>query len=293
MNNISLFRNCCLKILNRSRSLHTTNKLSLFWEKDDRGGYPSTLPQQGIKEKMRSGLAEMKEEIKLWCHEMKENLESDPQILFRPEEVDVAWRFKNPESLEKWIATCDSDYNEGFSNCTLARNMYGNAVFSGNINLRVPKDGRVYRAGYCNIKTKPFRRSFKRETYLNWIGYNTLVMKIRGDGRTYLLNIGARGYYDVAWLDQYHYQLYTRGGPYWQIAKIPFSKFYFSSKGRIQDDQHPLTLNKISSFGISAQDRHGGRFNLEIDYIGLEYDPKHVEEFAYEMYKVDKGIVSV
>lgn len=49
----------------------------------------------------------------------------------------------------------------------------------------------------------------------------------------------------------------------------------------------------MSSFGISAQDRHGGDFNLEIDYIGLESDPRHVEEFAYEQYQMESGIVNV
>lgn len=135
-------------------------------------------------------------------------------------------------------------------------------------------------------------------------------MKVRGDGRSYLLNINTRGYYDITWNDMYHYVLFTRGGPYWQVAKvsflinitnkscvcfvfqIPFSKFFLASKGRIQDRQAPIPLNKITSFGITAGDRYGGDFSLEIDYIGLEYDPSHTEDFAYEMYKTQKNIVA-
>ncbi|XP_066249678.1 complex I intermediate-associated protein 30, mitochondrial [Euwallacea similis] len=275
------------------RTLSTSNKLFTFWEEDDKGGYKTKEPYPNFIERMRTGLAELKNEVKLWCGEVKDKFESDPILIYRPYETDVAWRFKNLNSLDNWIVSCDADNNEGYSHCSLIKNNQGNVVFSGNINLRVPKDGRVKRAGYCNMQTKRFRKSFKREDYLNWIGYNTLVMKVRGDGRTYLLNLGTRGYFDVAWNDMYHYQLYTRGGPYWQIAKIPFSKFFMASKGRIQDDQHPIPLNKVSSFGISAQDRHGGEFCLEIDYIALEYDPRHVEEFAYEMYAVDKGIANV
>lgn len=65
-----------------------------------------------------------------------------------------------------------------------------------------------------------FQKSFKRPTTFDWHLYNTLVLKIRGDGRSYLLNISCEGYYDITWNDIYHYVLYTRGGPYWQIAKV-------------------------------------------------------------------------
>ncbi|XP_050293344.1 complex I intermediate-associated protein 30, mitochondrial [Anthonomus grandis grandis] len=273
-----------------TRAICTTNKLNLFHEKDDRGGYP-TRPLPPFNERMSLGWSELKKEVKIWCGEVKELLDGDPIRAWRPGETDIAWRFKSEDSLDKWIVTSDSDHNEGSSHCTLERNMYGNAVFSGHISLQVPKDGQVKRAGYCNIKTMRARKSFKRATYLNWIPYNTMVMKVKGDGRTYLLSISTRGFYDITWNDVYNYQLYTRGGPYWQIAKIPFSKFFFSAKGRIQDKQFPITLDKVASFGITAQDRHGGDFKLEIDYIGLEYDPKHVEEFAYEEYKMETGIV--
>ena len=158
----------------------------------------------------------------------------------------------------------------------------------------MPIDGKVKRAGYCNIKSMRARKSFKRETYLDWSQYNTLVLRVRGDGRTYLINLACEGYFDNTWNDIYHYALYTRGGPHWQTTKIPFSKFFLSSKGRVQDKQFPLPSNRITSVGFSVSARGGfeGDFNLEFDYIGCEWDPDHTEEFAYEMYKQDKYIVN-
>lgn len=35
-----------------------------------------------------------------------------------------------------------------------------------------------------------------------------------------MINISTSGYYDIWWNDMYSYALYTRGGPYWQIAKV-------------------------------------------------------------------------
>lgn len=75
--------------------------------------------------------------------------------------------------------------------------------------------------------------------------------------------------------------------------QIPFSKFFLTSKGRIQDKQNPIPLDKVTHVGISASDKINASFHLEIDYIGLEFDPTHIEEFAYEMYTMPKYMVGV
>lgn len=87
----------------------------------------------------------------------------------------------------------------------------------------------------------------------------------------------------------------------WNISKIflppqiPFSKFFLASKGRVQDRQYPIALDHVTGIGFTIGVKGinaPGRFSLEIDYIGLEYDPLHTEEFAYEMYKVDRYIAA-
>lgn len=68
------------------------------------------------------------------------------------------------------------------------------------------------------------------------------------------------------------------------FVQIPFSKFFLSSKGRLEDRQAPLELDKISWIGIMIGDKVDGEFSLEIDSIKAEFDPSHFEEFAYERY---------
>jgi len=97
-------------------------------------------------------------------------------------------------------------------------------------------------------------------------------------------------YYDVTWNDQYNYPLYTRGGPYWQITKIPFSKFFLSGKGRIQDKQEHIQMDKIASVGITIADSNPGQFNLEVDFIGVVYDETHADVFDYEMFPVSPSV---
>lgn len=271
---------------------HGTPANYTFFIEDKKGGYKDKRKQPSTTDLIRDGFKELKQEIKLWSHEVKERFEQDPLLVFRPGETDVIWRFGKQESIQNWNVTADSDHNEGYSTAALNLNKLGYGLFSGELSTKVPKDGRIKRAGYCNITTLPARKSFKREAYLDWTSYNMVVIKVRGDGRSYILNIGTKGYFDVVWDDIYHYVLYTRGGPYWQVSKIPFSKFFLSSRGRVQDNQFPLPQNKVSNFGISVGDKINGPYNLEIDYIGLEYDPNHHEDFAYEMYKTDKYIVA-
>ena len=68
--------------------------------------------------------------------------------------------------------------------------------------------------------------------------------------------------------------------------QIPFSKFYFSNKGYVQDNQEPPPLDEIAGIGITLMDRVDGPFALEIEEIGVINDPTYnmEEEHAYETY---------
>lgn len=66
------------------------------------------------------------------------------------------------------------------------------------------------------------------QTY-NWSDFTHLVIRMRGDGRTYGLGL-QKNYKRTHRLDfamgltandQFHYPMFTRGGPYWQTVKVP------------------------------------------------------------------------
>lgn len=54
-----------------------------------------------------------------------------------------------------------------------------------------------------------------------------------------------------------------------------------------------MPTNRVSQIGITAVglDTMDGEFNLELDYIGVEHNSFHNEEFAYELYKAPSFIV--
>lgn len=126
------------------------------------------------------------------------------------------------------------------------------------------------------------RGAFERKLSYDWSQFNTLYLRVRGDGRPWMVNIKQDTEFIQRKNQMYSYFMFTRGGPYWQEVKIPFSKFFFSNQGRIRDVQGPLILDKISSIGFTLSDKVDGPFFLEIDFIGVFTDPAHTEEFAYE-----------
>lgn len=273
-----------------SRSFSVSSRNDLFWESDPKSGYGKQ-----IKFKLSmiiDGFKQLKAEFQLFKEEWKEHWEQDPMLFCEPGIETKVWDFRKSKDLNTWVTSADSDHSEGFSQCSFVINTRNHALFSGVLSTDVPKDGVIKRSGYCAVRTIRAMKSFKRESYMNWAQYTHLVIRCRGDGRTYMLNVYSAGYYDQFWNDCFHYPLYTRGGPYWQITRIPFSKFFFSSKGRIQDRQRPLDQELVSHFGITAADKTDGPFQLEIDYIALLYDPSQTEEFAYENYKLEKGIAA-
>lgn len=79
-------------------------------------------------------------------------------ILFSGE-TDVLWCFDRPEVIDNFVTTSDGDHNEGYSHCKLDMSNSGRAHFHGFLDTRVPKDGRIKKAGYCALRSKRLRVS--------------------------------------------------------------------------------------------------------------------------------------
>ncbi|XP_046352211.1 complex I intermediate-associated protein 30, mitochondrial-like [Haliotis rufescens] len=260
-----------------------------IYETDKKSGYGKPLPSH--KALLSEGMKGLKGELKLFGQEIKEKCYADPFVDVQHGDYTYEWKMNTRDDIDKWVVTSDHDNNEGLSKASLVLSTNNTAMFHGYLSQEVMKDGIQKRSGYAGIRSPSSFKSFKRKVSYDWSIFNCLVMRVRGDGRTYMINIHMNRAFDVGWNDQYNYGLFTRGGPYWQVAKIPFSKFYLTSKGRIQDKQEPIQLTNVSTMGLSIGDGNEGPFSLEIDYIGLMYDENHYEEFAYEMYQANPAHV--
>ena len=275
------------------RGFHTSNRLLYFYEPKDSGFkevYDNPPPEKNLSllGRLREGYQQFKFESSLLAKEARDVFRLH-KTFHLPNENHIVWKFDGSDKcLNQWVTTCDQDYKQGFSTAKLELSPTGTGIFHGTLSTRVPKDGVTGRAGYCNITTVRKLKSFKRKDSYDWSQFNSLVLRVRGDGRCYMINILQRGPVDITWYMAYHYVLYTRGGPYWQYIQIPFSKFVFGSKGVIQDQQKAMEDHTITNFGITVGDNKNGPFKLEIDYIGVRYDVYNFETFAYELYDISK-----
>ncbi|KAG7466120.1 hypothetical protein MATL_G00161620 [Megalops atlanticus] len=201
------------------------------------------------------------------------------------EQTRVMWEFRGQESLHQWVVSTDREIGgRSEAYVKLGRNNT-TCLLYGTLCSTPPRDGETRYSGYCTLRSKQPLASFDRKKHYDWSSFNTLHLRVRGDGRPWMINIAAETYFSHQQDDIYNYFLYTRGGPYWQDVKIPFSKFFLSSRGRIQDEQYCLWLDKVNTIGFTLGDKADGPFQLEIDFIALCNDRAHTEEFAYELYK--------
>jgi len=275
----------------------------MFFQEDEKHGYftkkPLTIVEQMSKDlenpkkaltesfkNIKSEVAKFAEETKRGEYSIKENVH---KAMVYEGQRNKEWGFQSELEMDEWILTKDSDWGEGYSSAEFQLNGAGSAgLLTGNLSTRVPNDGRTDNAGYVNIASVNQRMSFGRLKLLeHWQNYTHLTMNVRGDGRKYMINLKVKRDYDMTWDDRWHYPLFTRGGPYWQYVKIPFSKFYLGHKGFIQDRQEQPILCDMQSISITLQDKITGPFQLEIKDISLHNDPSgDDEEHAYEKYLV-------
>ncbi|XP_070836140.1 complex I intermediate-associated protein 30, mitochondrial [Chaetodon trifascialis] len=255
-----------------------------------RPGKPKEVkfPWQRINFDLSKGLEGIKKHFNLLTKEISDPLigpGGKPIVEHMLEQNRVIWEFRGQECLKQWTLSSDHEIG-GQSEVYLKLGKNNNTCFLyGTLNCAPPRDGETRYSGYCTMRSQQPLAAFDRKTHHDWSGFNTLHLRVRGDGRPWMITLATETYFSHQKDDVYCYFLYTRGGPYWQDVKIPFSKFFLTHRGRIQDDQHPVWLDKVNTIGFTLGDKAEGPFQLEIDFIGICKDYAHTEDFAYEVYK--------
>ena len=109
--------------------------------------------------------------------------------------------------------------------------------------------------GFASVRTKAKKLAFEKG--------DTLVVKVGGDGREYMLNLYPNKP-QVAY--SYRATVQTKKGE-WIEVKVPLNKFEATSFGRMVKNAEAVKPAEINALGFMLGDKKAGLFKLEVEWI--------------------------
>lgn len=158
----------------------------------------------------------------------------------------VLMNFKNGNAARQW-QTVNDGVMGGRSQGQFRINNDKNLEFFGTLSLE-------NNGGFASVRSRGVGMKLKKT--------DSILMKVRGDGREYNLNLYTA---DRRMAFSYRAKFKTEKNK-WTEIRIPVSKFVATSFGRVVRGQS-LNPEQISSLGIMLSDKKAGTFKLEIDSV--------------------------
>jgi len=158
--------------------------------------------------------------------------------------------FTGVEAVKDWQTVNDGvmgGVSEGRFKITDAKTM----EFFGTLSL-------ANNGGFASVRSKAKKLDLKKG--------DTLVVKIRGDGREYTLNLYPNRSRTAF---SYRASVQTKNDE-WIEVKVPLDEFEATSFGRVVREAGPVKPEEISSMGFLLGDKKAGLFKLEVESIKVE-----------------------
>ncbi|CAK9324833.1 unnamed protein product [Citrullus colocynthis] len=185
------------------------------------------------------------------------------------------FNFNSKQEVKKWHLYSDSEYG-GLSSASLEINETGNelrGVFSGNLSLDVSGNSKwnITRSGFCGMRSKKF------DGFIDLDLYDSIAMKVKGDGRCYISTIYTENWVNSPGQEEDNswqaFVLAPKGD--WYIAKIPLDRYLPTWRGNVIDSELEMNPSRIVGMSLSVNAAAGvpgaksgpGDFKVEIDWI--------------------------
>ena len=155
--------------------------------------------------------------------------------------------FSDADESQSWMAINDTVMG-GRSQSRLELSPAATGLFSGQLSL--DNNG-----GFASIRRRP--------DHYNLGAYAGVMLKFKGDGRTYQFRVKTDDQ-----LDGTAYRaLFATDTRQWQIIALPFDSFSASFRGKPVADAPVLRPGQIRQIGFLLADKQPGSFCLEIAWI--------------------------
>jgi NADH dehydrogenase [ubiquinone] 1 alpha subcomplex assembly factor 1 len=163
------------------------------------------------------------------------------------EEKKMLFAFDTPDAAKEWMAVNDGvmgGVSDGRFKVTDAKTM----EFFGTLSLE-------NNGGFASVRSKP--------KALGLTSDDSIVVRVRGDGREYTLNLYTP---TLRMAFSYRATIKTKAGE-WVEVSLPLRDFYATSFGNKVPDAGPVDAGKVNSVGFLLSDKRAGPFKLEVEWI--------------------------
>jgi NADH dehydrogenase [ubiquinone] 1 alpha subcomplex assembly factor 1 len=158
----------------------------------------------------------------------------------------VLFKFDDAEAAKTW-QTVNDGVMGGRSDGRFKINEDKKMEFFGRLSLE-------NNGGFASVRTRPKKLDLKKG--------DSLVLRVRGDGREYNLNL-----YVPRPLIAFSYRAeFKTKKDEWSEVELPLDKFVATSFGRVVQNQ-PLDASEVNGLGILLGDKKAGPFRLEVEWI--------------------------
>ena len=166
------------------------------------------------------------------------------------EPLNVLFDFTGADAAKEWQTVNDGvmgGVSDGKFKITDAKTM----EFFGTLSL-------ANNGGFASVRTKAKKLDLGEG--------DTLVVKVRGDGREYMLNLYPNKQ-RVAY--SYRATVQTKKDE-WIEVKVPLDKFEATSFGQMVKNEGAVKPAEINAMGFMLGDKKAGTFKMEIEWIKVE-----------------------
>jgi NADH dehydrogenase [ubiquinone] 1 alpha subcomplex assembly factor 1 len=158
--------------------------------------------------------------------------------------------FSGPEAAQKWQAVNDGVMG-GVSDGRFKITEEGTLEFFGTLSLE-------NNGGFASVRTKP--------TELDIKAGDTIVVRVKGDGREYVLNLYTKS---RRMAFSYRAALPTTKDERTEV-RVPLEDFIPTAFGRRVQGMGPVEPSQINGLGFMLSDQKPGKFQMQVEWVKVE-----------------------
>lgn len=158
--------------------------------------------------------------------------------------------FTGPEAAQTWQAVNDGVMG-GVSDGRFRITPEGTLAFFGTLSLE-------NNGGFASVRTRPMALDLQAD--------DTVVVRLKGDGREYVLNLYTKS---RRMAFSYKAPLPTVKDS-WTEVRIPLAEFTPTSFGRRVQGMGPVDPDQINGLGFMLSDKQPGGFQLQVESVQVE-----------------------